>query len=70
MIDSIGVKRSFINFPVAVKYAIGERVHVETEFGYIIGIKLGRFEWDYLIVIGDPPVSDSKSKWVHQHQIS
>ena len=70
MTESIDVRNNFICFPAGTKYGIGQQVKTGEELGYVIGIKLGRFGWDYLVVMGDPPDSDSEEKWVYQHQIT
>jgi hypothetical protein len=70
MTDSINVNNSFIAFPFQVEHQLGQKVLAGKDIGYIIGIKLGRFGWDYLVIVGNPPNDDSEEIWFHNQQLA
>lgn len=70
MTERIDVNNDFIAFPLQVDHQLGQKVLANKEIGYVVGVKLGRFGWDYLVVIGNPPTSDSEESWFHNHQLA
>lgn len=69
MTESINVSNSFIAFPSSIDHEMGQKVIAKNDVGYIIGVKLGRFGWDYLVLIGNPPTDDSEQNWYHNYQL-
>jgi hypothetical protein len=70
MAEPIQVNDSFVSFPSVSKFALGVRVIVEEEPAHIIGIKLGRIGWDYLVLYGDSPSDSSKIAWCYAHELT
>jgi hypothetical protein len=70
MAEPITVDDSFVSFPLQSKFSIGTRVIVGEEAGRIIGIKLGRIGWDYLVLSGESPNDSSRSTWHYAHELS
>jgi hypothetical protein len=69
MSEPIEVDNSFVSFPIKSNFALGRRVTVGDEAGRIIGIKLGRIGWDYLVLFGDTPNDSSKAAWHYAHEL-
>lgn len=66
----IKIDDSMILFGRTPKFFIGQRVAVEKEIGYVVGVQRGKYSWLYLVVEGDPPQDDSSEDWYEEHKVS
>lgn len=69
MIEQIHVDNSVIPFMPA-KYHLGQKVLINGDPGYIIGVQREKYSWSYLVVEGDPPSDDSNEDWHSESRVT